>query len=179
MTDIDSRTPIDRYIHVLGAAVHSQDPAVGRLLRWAPDGRVDVDVLRITSDAADDQWISWALAGKLFARWHSGRINVHYGKAGVGLGHGLRSLGAPGARGPRDPSAVRLLDRLLAANSDAALADVLDAAGRRLRSVDFPPHWATITAELESWRNPVARTDIKVLWARQFHTYQPVATDGS
>lgn len=179
MTDIDSRTPIERYIHDLGAAVHAQDSALGRLLQWTPDGRVDVDVLRITAAADDDQWISWALSGKLFARWHSGRTVVRYGKVGEGLGHGLRSLGIPGARGPRDPGAVRLLDRLLAANSDAALAVVLDAAGRRLRSVDFPPHWATITAEIDEWRNPPARTAIQVRWARQFHTYQPAATDGS
>lgn len=171
--DIDTRTPIDRYITALAAAKNANDPGIAKLIRWTPAGRVDIDVLRITAAAEDDQWAAWALAGKLFARWHSGRSTVRYGKAGTGLGHALRTIGSPGARGPRDPGAVRLLDRLISANTDAALADVIDAVGRRLRAVEYPPNWATVAAEIEAWRNPLTRNDVQIMWARQFHTYQP------
>ncbi|WP_072691450.1 type I-E CRISPR-associated protein Cse2/CasB [Rhodococcus marinonascens] len=176
-SEITTHTPADRYIRHLAAAAHSADPALARLRRWRPDGVVDVDVIRLTSAADDEQWIAWALAGKLFASWHSGRAGTRYGRPGTGLGHGLRSLGATGSRGPRNPGAVRLLDRLIAAGSDVALADTLDAIGRQLRTVDYPPHWATIATEIEAWRNPATRTDIRVLWARQFHTYQPAAVE--
>ena len=174
MTDseIATLTPVARYITTLAAATKSNDPALARLRTWRPDGPVDVDVIRITSGADDDQWIAWALAGKLFGRWHSGRAAVRYGTAGEGLGHGLRKLGPKGASGPRNPRAVRLLNRLVNASSDGTLADILDAIGAELRSVDYPPNWATIAEEIETWRNPNTRNDIRVLWARQFHTWQ-------
>ncbi|MBM4574948.1 hypothetical protein GS896_25620 [Rhodococcus hoagii] len=174
-TDTDTITPVDRYIRSLAAAAHSGDPALARLIRWNPDGRVDVDIIRLTAGASDDQWIAWALAGKLFARWNSGRATVRYGKSGTGLGHGLRNVGSPGSRGRRNPAAVRLLDRLIAADNDTALADALDAIGRQLRSLDFPPNWATIADEITEWRNPRTRNDIRIRWARQFHTYEPAA----
>ncbi|ULD39029.1 type I-E CRISPR-associated protein Cse2/CasB [Rhodococcus qingshengii] len=177
MTDLDltDTTPATRYITSLGAAVKSNDRAVTALRTWRPSNAVNVDIIRITSRADDDQWIAWALAGKLFARWHTGRASIRYGTPATGLGHGLRNLGARGSRGPNNPGAVRLLDRLLAAGNDTALADVLDAIGRELRTLDYPPHWATIVDEISAWRNTGTRKDIQITWARQFSTYQPNA----
>lgn len=172
-SDTSTLTPTDRYVRTLAAAVYSKDRSLPRLRRWRPAGIVDIDVISITAGADDEQWISWALAGKLFAHWHSGRAVVRYGTPGNGLGHGLRSLGSAGARGPQNPSAVRLLERLVTTGNDTTLADTLDAIGRQLRTIDYPPNWATIAAEITAWRNPATRNDIQVLWARQFTTYQP------
>ncbi|MFZ2529769.1 MAG: type I-E CRISPR-associated protein Cse2/CasB [Rhodococcus sp. (in: high G+C Gram-positive bacteria)] len=173
----DATSPIDRYLRHLTAAAYSNDPGIRRLRTWRPDGAVSTDVLRLTAAAGDDQWIPWALTGKLFAYWNFGRSTVRYGRPGTGLGHALRSIGQPGARGPRNPGAVRLLNRLLTVNSDQELADALDAIGRHLRSVDHPPHWATIAAELEAWRDPSTRTDVHVSWARQFNTWHADTVD--
>lgn len=172
-TETDTLTPTDRYIRRLAAAVRSRDQALGGLRNWRPAGTVNVDVIRITADGDDEQWIAWAMAGKLFAHWHSGRSTINYGTPGSGLGHALRSLGPAGARGPSNPGAARLLNRLVAAGDDSQLAEVLGAIARELRSNDYPPRWATIATEIEAWRNPATRNETRVLWARQFHTYQP------
>lgn len=172
-------TATDRYIRTLAAAAHAHDPALRRLSKWQPEGIVDPVVIGLTAEANDEQWISWALTGKLFARWHFGRASVRYGPEGAGLGHALRTIGSPGARGPRNPAALRLLTRLTTVDSDPALSFTVDAIGAALRSSDYPPRWSSVADEIHAWRNPQTRNITRVLWARQFHTYQPAPTSAS
>ncbi|MGW7645460.1 type I-E CRISPR-associated protein Cse2/CasB [Streptomyces bobili] len=104
-------------------------------------------------------------AAFLFAVYHRGAARPSYGFGT--LGTAARRIGSPSARGPKDPGAARLMDRLVA--SRRIPWRHLQHAVERLRACDVPPPaWSQLVDDLSHWSDrsrPTHRT-----WARDFHT---------
>ncbi|RKT09507.1 CRISPR-associated protein Cse2 family [Streptomyces sp. 1114.5] len=101
----------------------------------------------------------------LFARYHAGRSAP---QAGYGsMGDALRRIGSPAGRGPNDPGARRLLDRLVA--SRELPVRHLQHAVERARACEVaPPSWARLAVDLSAWKAPRRATPYS--WARAFYT---------
>ncbi|MEV7680382.1 type I-E CRISPR-associated protein Cse2/CasB [Streptomyces sp. NPDC088341] len=101
----------------------------------------------------------------LFAIYHQGRPVPSYGYGS--LGAATRRIGDGTARGPDNPGAQRLLDRVVA--SRRIPWRHLQHAITRLRSCDqAPPSWAQLTEDLIRWNDRKAR--IAYQWSVEFHT---------
>lgn len=100
----------------------------------------------------------------LFAVYHRG-----VGRPAPGLGSfgaAARRIGRPGNRGPEDPGAVRLLDRIV--SSRRIPWRHLQHAITRLRACEQqPPSWTDLVVDLEQWNDRKAR--IAYGWAVDFH----------
>ncbi|MFD7661573.1 type I-E CRISPR-associated protein Cse2/CasB [Streptomyces sp. NPDC059788] len=100
----------------------------------------------------------------LFAVYHRGvgRPTQGFGSFGTAA----RRIGRPGSRGPDDPGATRLVDRIVA--SRRIPWRHLQHGIARLRACEQqPPSWTDLVADLERWNDRKAR--IAYHWAVDFH----------
>jgi CRISPR system Cascade subunit CasA len=101
----------------------------------------------------------------LFAVYHQGRPAPSYGYGS--LGAAARRIGDGTGRGPDNPGAQRLLDRVVA--SRRIPWRHLQHAITRLRACDqAPPSWAQLTEDLIRWNDRKAR--VAYQWSVEFHT---------
>ncbi|MFD7413165.1 type I-E CRISPR-associated protein Cse2/CasB [Kitasatospora purpeofusca] len=101
----------------------------------------------------------------LFARYHAGRLDPSQGWGDTGAA--LRRIGTGAGRGPANPGAVRLLDRVVASRRVPwrHLQHVIE----RARSCDtIPPSWADLTDDLAGWSHK--GRPVQYRWARSFYT---------
>ncbi|MFD7499484.1 type I-E CRISPR-associated protein Cse2/CasB [Streptomyces sp. NPDC059850] len=101
----------------------------------------------------------------LFARYHAGatRPRAAYGD----MGDALRKVGSIAGRGPKDPGARRLLDRLTATREIPWRH--LQHAVERIRAGDTtPPSWVQLADDLSDWKS--RHRDVPETWARSFYT---------
>ena len=112
----------------------------------------------------------------LFARYHAGAAEPHYGYGT--LGTALRKIGTPAARGPNDAGATRLLDRLVAARS-IPWRHLQHAVERSRSCGTTPASWARLADDLTRW-NERGR-HVAYDWARDFYTptYTKTAKNGA
>ncbi|HEY8978745.1 MAG TPA: type I-E CRISPR-associated protein Cse2/CasB [Streptomyces sp.] len=104
----------------------------------------------------------------LFAIYHQGADRPHKGYGS--LGAAARRIGGGLGRGPDDPGAVRLMDRIVA--SRPLPVRHLRHAVARLRSCEMPPpSWPRLADDLADWRDRTARVPYR--WAVDFHTPPP------
>jgi len=155
------------FVRRLAAAHHSRK--LSPLRRWQYPA-VDLGVVALTEGSSRDDYLVYALTGKAFTLWHSGRSDPRYGREGTGLGKAMRQIGSAGAYGPRDPGAVRALDGLVRAESPAQLAAALDKVSALLSGTDHPPHWSTLAEDVRQWHDRSTRDAVRLRWAQQFHT---------
>lgn len=100
----------------------------------------------------------------LFAVYHRG---VGQPAAGYGsFGAAARRIGRPGARGPEDPGATRLVDRIVSGRRIPWRH--LQHGIARLRACEQkPPSWTGLVADLDQWNDRKAR--VADHWAIDFH----------
>ncbi|MCX4685204.1 type I-E CRISPR-associated protein Cse2/CasB [Kitasatospora purpeofusca] len=103
----------------------------------------------------------------LFAVYHRGVQKPTPGYDSFGAA--ARRIGRPGARGPADPGASRLLDRIV---SDRRISwRHLQHGIARLRACEQqPPSWAGLVTDLGRWNDRKARVADR--WAVDFHEPQ-------
>ncbi|MEU9107162.1 type I-E CRISPR-associated protein Cse2/CasB [Streptomyces xanthophaeus] len=108
----------------------------------------------------------------LFAVYHRGMSQPTFGFGS--LGDSARRIGSGAGRGPDDPGAARLIDRIVA--SRRVPWRHLQHTVARLRACDQkPPSWARLAEDLALWNDRKAR--ISYRWAVDFHT--PPTRSGS
>ncbi|AXG78657.1 type I-E CRISPR-associated protein Cse2/CasB [Streptomyces paludis] len=106
----------------------------------------------------------------LFAVYHRGMSKPLYGTES--LGAAARRIGSRAGRGPDDPGAVRLVDRIVA--SRRIPWRHLQHTVARLRACEQqPPSWTRLANDLGEWHDRKAR--IAYRWAVDFH--DPSAAD--
>lgn len=100
----------------------------------------------------------------LFAIYHRGHQAPSYGYGS--LGAAARRIGDGTGRGPDNPGAQRLLDRIVA--SRRIPWRHLQHAVTRLRACEqAPPSWVQLTDDLIKWQDRKAR--VAYQWAVEFH----------
>ncbi|WP_171168596.1 type I-E CRISPR-associated protein Cse2/CasB [Streptomyces sp. I05A-00742] len=100
----------------------------------------------------------------LFAVYHRGVSRPVSGHGS--LGTAARRIGSPMGRGPQDPGASRLLDRVV--TSRRVPWRHLQHAITRLRACEqVPPSWTQLVDDLMLWHDRKAR--IAYQWAVDFH----------
>ncbi|MDF9816781.1 type I-E CRISPR-associated protein Cse2/CasB [Streptomyces sp. SPB162] len=100
----------------------------------------------------------------LFAIYHQGRGKPLHGYGS--LGEAARRIGSAVGRGPDDPGAARLVDRIV--SSRRIPWRHLQHAVARLRACDQqPPSWARLADDLSRWHERGARVSYE--WAVAFH----------
>ncbi|GAA3884827.1 type I-E CRISPR-associated protein Cse2/CasB [Streptomyces sedi] len=100
----------------------------------------------------------------LFAVYHQGRSVPSYGHGS--LGAAARRIGDGAGRGPENPGAQRLFDRVVA--SRRVPWRHLQHTVARLRACDqHPPSWARLAEDLVRWHDRKAR--IAYGWSVDFH----------
>ncbi|MFC9295722.1 type I-E CRISPR-associated protein Cse2/CasB [Streptomyces sp. NPDC057011] len=100
----------------------------------------------------------------LFAVYHQGRHEPVYGYGN--LGEAARRIGSGAGRGPDDPGAARLVDRIV--SSRRIPWRHLQHTVARLRACgEKPPSWARLADDLSQWNDRKAR--ISYEWAVSFH----------
>ena len=103
----------------------------------------------------------------LFARYHAGATVPKSGYGNVGAA--LRKIGSGAGRGPDDPGAARLLDRLVASREIPWRH--LQHAIERARACEVqPPSWAQLTEDLCQWKSRRRPETVPYTWARSFYT---------
>lgn len=101
----------------------------------------------------------------LFAIYHQGRSTPSYGLGS--LGDAARRIGDGVGRGPDNPGAQRLLNRVAA--SRRVPWRHLQHAVTRLRACEQPPpSWTALTEDLIHWNDRKARVAYR--WSVEFHT---------
>ncbi|MEE1931294.1 type I-E CRISPR-associated protein Cse2/CasB [Streptomyces sp. TRM 70351] len=110
----------------------------------------------------------------LFAVYHRGAIHPSYGYGS--LGTAMRKIGSPAGRGPNDPGATRLADRIV--SSRRIPWRHLQHAVTRLRSCDQPPpSWRQLIDDLDRWTE--RGRPVPYSWAVNFHTPVRNTTKGT
>ncbi|MDA5285531.1 type I-E CRISPR-associated protein Cse2/CasB [Streptomyces sp. Isolate_45] len=100
----------------------------------------------------------------LFAVYHRGASRPSYGFGS--LGAATRRIGGGAGRGPGDPGASRLIDRIV--SSRRIPWRHLQHAIARLRSCEqAPPNWTQLADDLGRWND--RKADIANGWAVDFH----------
>ncbi|MFJ5637597.1 type I-E CRISPR-associated protein Cse2/CasB [Streptomyces goshikiensis] len=100
----------------------------------------------------------------LFAVYHRGTSRPSYGAGS--LGAAARRIGSDAGRGPKDPGAARLIDRIV--SSRRIPWRHLQHAVARLRSCDqAPPSWTQLAEDLSRWND--RKAGIANQWAVDFH----------
>lgn len=120
-----------------------------------------------TTEQEADAFTTVAVA---FATYHRAASAPRRGRLGTSIGRAMRQIGGPGGYGPRDPGAVRALDRLHMAAVYEDLHTAVVAVAATLDSDASPPHWAALADDLVAWQNPGSRDRIRTKWARDFNT---------
>ncbi|MER5780675.1 type I-E CRISPR-associated protein Cse2/CasB [Streptomyces mobaraensis] len=101
----------------------------------------------------------------LFAIYHQGRSIPSYGHGSLGMA--ARRIGDGTGRGPDNPGAQRLLNRIVA--SRRIPWRHLQHAVTRLRSCEQPPpSWTGLADDLVDWHDRKAR--VAYWWSVEFHT---------
>ncbi|MFJ4781296.1 type I-E CRISPR-associated protein Cse2/CasB [Streptomyces sp. NPDC088762] len=104
----------------------------------------------------------------LFAVYHQGRPKPSFGYGS--LGEAARRIGGGAGRGPDDPGAARLVDRIV--SSRRIPWRHLQHAVTRLRTCDQPPpSWARLADDLSRWHDRKPRVSDE--WAMAFHMPPP------
>lgn len=104
----------------------------------------------------------------LFAVYHQGAARPEWGRGS--LGAAARRIGSGLGRGPEDPGASRLMDRIVA--SRRLPLRHLQHAVVRLRSCEVaPPYWPTLADDMAAWGDRKARVSYQ--WARDFYAPPP------
>ncbi|MEH0564395.1 type I-E CRISPR-associated protein Cse2/CasB [Streptomyces silvae] len=100
----------------------------------------------------------------LFAVYHQGRSKPTFGYGN--LGEAARRIGSETQRGPANPGAARLVDRIV--SSRRIPWRHLQHAVARLRACDQqPPSWARLVDDLNRWHDRKARVPYE--WGEAFH----------
>ncbi|MEU9979283.1 type I-E CRISPR-associated protein Cse2/CasB [Streptomyces sp. NPDC051014] len=100
----------------------------------------------------------------LFAVYHQGRSKPAFGYGS--LGEAARRIGSGSGRGPDDPGAARLVDRIV--SSRRIPWRHLQHAVARLRACEQqPPSWARLVDDLARWHDRKARVPYE--WGVAFH----------
>lgn len=100
----------------------------------------------------------------LFAVYHQGRSTPAFGYGN--LGEAARRIGGGAGRGPADPGAARLVDRIV--SSRRVPWRHLQHAVARLRACEQqPPSWARLVDDLTRWHDRKARVPYE--WGVAFH----------
>ncbi|HWU07586.1 MAG TPA: type I-E CRISPR-associated protein Cse2/CasB [Streptomyces sp.] len=100
----------------------------------------------------------------LFAVYHQGRSKPAFGYGS--LGEAARRIGSGTGRGPDNPGAARLVDRIV--SSRRVPWRHLQHAVARLRACDKqPPSWARLVDDLNLWHDRRARVPYE--WGVAFH----------
>ncbi|MFE4634851.1 type I-E CRISPR-associated protein Cse2/CasB [Streptomyces sp. NPDC056773] len=100
----------------------------------------------------------------LFALYHQGRSEPAYGYGS--LGEAARRIGSGEYKGPDDPGAARLVDRIV--SSRRIPWRHLQHTVARLRACGAkPPSWAQLADDLGRWHDRRARVSYE--WAVDFH----------
>ncbi|MDX2394908.1 type I-E CRISPR-associated protein Cse2/CasB [Streptomyces sp. DK15] len=101
----------------------------------------------------------------LFAIYHQGRPRPDYGDGS--LGEAARRIGSgPKVRGPEDPGAARLIDRIVSSRR-IPWRHLQHAVARMRACGQRPPSWAQLADDLSQWHDRKAR--ISYEWAVAFH----------
>ncbi|MEV7217188.1 type I-E CRISPR-associated protein Cse2/CasB [Kitasatospora cineracea] len=101
----------------------------------------------------------------LFALYHQGRGTAAYGHGS--LGAAAARIGGGGGRGPRNPGAQRLVERVVA--SRRVPWRHLQHTVVRLRTCEQPPpSWTGLAEDLIRWNDREAR--VAYWWSVDFHT---------
>lgn len=156
----------------LAAAHHSRSADLSAARRWTY-GTVTGPVARLVGGTTDAEYQAGALTAQAFATWNSGRATPHPGAKGSSLGTAMRQIGTAGDYGPRNVTACRLLDSLLAAPNGPALQRCLVAIINALRSANHPPHWGTLYTDLIDWHDPKKQAAVRLRWGQSFTTARP------
>ncbi|MFC5181991.1 type I-E CRISPR-associated protein Cse2/CasB [Actinomadura harenae] len=100
----------------------------------------------------------------LFAVYHRGVGTPTRGHGS--FGEAARRIGRPAARGPEDPGATRLVDRIV--SSRRVPWRHLQHGVARLRACEQrPPSWTELAVDLDRWNDRRARVAYR--WAVDFH----------
>ncbi|MFE5561805.1 type I-E CRISPR-associated protein Cse2/CasB [Streptomyces sp. NPDC056544] len=100
----------------------------------------------------------------LFSVYHQGRPKPAFGYGS--LGEAARRIGSQAGRGPDDPGAARLVDRIV--SSRRIPWRHLQHAVARLRACEQqPPSWAQLVDDLNRWHDRKAR--VPYTWGVDFH----------
>ncbi|MGW6770531.1 type I-E CRISPR-associated protein Cse2/CasB [Streptomyces sp. NPDC055037] len=103
----------------------------------------------------------------LFAVYHQGVRNPTQGHGSFGAA--ARRIGRPTARGPEDPGATRLVDRIVSGRRIPWRH--LQHGIARLRACEQqPPSWTELVVDLDRWNDRKARVADR--WAVDFHEPQ-------
>ncbi|MCY0947654.1 type I-E CRISPR-associated protein Cse2/CasB [Streptomyces antarcticus] len=129
-----------------------------------PRVRKELHYRAIWYSPTEDQREVYEQVAFLFAVYHQGRPTPRQGYGS--LGEAARRIGSGIGRGPDDPGAARLVDRIV--SSRRIPWRHLQHAVARLRSCDQqPPSWARLTDDLSRWNDRQARVPYE--WAVAFH----------
>ncbi|WP_052658860.1 type I-E CRISPR-associated protein Cse2/CasB [Streptomyces sp. MNU77] len=130
-----------------------------------PEALTEPRLVAANFSPEEEHRLAYEKVAFLFARFHAGRSKALPGSGS--MGRALRRIGGPGGRGPKDPGATRLLDRLVASH-ELPLRH-LQHAIERARACDVtPPSWARLADDLTKWRSP--GESVAYDWARDFYT---------
>lgn len=160
----------------LVAAHHRRDSDLTSIRRWTYP-QVTGPMTRLAGDHGWDEYCAAAITATAFATWHAGRSTVHKGKADTSLGRALRQLGNPGARGPQDPRARRLIDQILSASTGDQLHRAVGNAITALKGDNHPPNWALLHQHILAWMNPSTRPRVLLAWGQDFATSAPTTNE--
>ncbi|WP_067476806.1 type I-E CRISPR-associated protein Cse2/CasB [Actinomadura hibisca] len=106
----------------------------------------------------------------LFAVYHRGMGQPVQGHGSFGAA--ARRIGHPNSRGPEDPGATRLIDRIV--SSRRIPWRHLQHGITRLRTCErHPPSWAELVVDLDHWNDRKAR--VAYNWAVDFHEPQSLS----
>lgn len=158
------RTPAAQLTAWLTQLVRSHDYGQLADLR-RPRTTTTAHILAASFAPTPDQRHVFEQTARLFAVYHRGAQRASYGYGS--LGTAARRIGSPLARGPKDPGATRLIDRII--TSRRIPWRHLQHAIERLRSCDqSPPAWSQLIDDLAQWTDR-GRT-VPHAWACDFHT---------
>jgi CRISPR type I-E-associated protein CasB/Cse2 len=145
--------------------------ALAALRRPNPPRRTEAHHIAAAFAPSDEQQQMYLFTAFLFARYHAGALRPHNGYGDIGTA--MRKIGSGAGRGPADPGAKRLLDRITASREIPWRH--LQHAIERARACDtIPPSWAQLPEDLARWnsRDRLKSRDRSVAdaWGASFYT---------
>ncbi|MFD9442468.1 type I-E CRISPR-associated protein Cse2/CasB [Streptomyces sp. NPDC060006] len=165
-------TPGDQLTGWLTGLVRSRDYGQLASLR-RPRALTTSHIVAAAHAPTEEQREIFEQVAFLFAIYHRGASRPSYGFGTVGLA--ARRIGSPAARGPKDPGACRLVDRLV--SSRRIPWRHLQHTVERLRVCEVPPPaWRELVDDLTAWSDKGRRVHRQ--WASDFHInpYTPKGT---
>ncbi|WP_433515377.1 type I-E CRISPR-associated protein Cse2/CasB [Nonomuraea sp. CA-143628] len=161
----DERPPEKRLVGWLAGLVNTRD--VGALADLRRTRVFTVPRLVAGTFAyGDKQGIAvFEQVAYLFARFHAGRRDAHYGFGSLGLA--MRRIGGPNSKGPDNDGCVRLLNQILVSRQPPwrRIQHAIDQL--RPDKITPPPSWAQLAVDLRLWNDP-GKT-VQHDWASDFY----------